>query len=104
MAMHKALSSLVLTFGIASTISGCDRSPPQPTASSLPSAASGPFQGIVPKADGKPAASDRADAPAIGAIEAGQARGGAIVGKQAEPTGGDGSASPPTSAAAASGP
>jgi hypothetical protein len=81
--------------------SGCGRTPPPtPVAIDLQrnqsASASAPIAGVVPVASKTPAASDRPGVAAIGAIEAGQAKGGAKMGGAPQATGGaDGPASAP---------
>ena len=83
----------------AGVVAGCDRAmPPTPVVTESPAArsASATIRGVVPIANETPAASDRDGVPAIGAIEAGQARGGANMGGAPERTGGaEGPASAP---------
>ena len=77
---------------------GCDRvEPPRPIASRTGSqGASAVVGGVVPIASETLAASDRPGAAALGAIEAGQAVGGAKLGGAPERTGGaEGAASVP---------
>lgn len=87
-----ACSALLALTAVAT--SGCDKAkaPETPTTSSASSAAaSGPLPGVVASPD-LTGASDRSGAPAVGAMEAGQASGGHKVGGSAQATGGDGSA------------
>jgi len=93
MRLPRQVLSLVPLLVLAAT--ACDRGAPPETPATTAATASAPLGGITPKVDGAPAASDRPGAVADGAIEAGQAKGGAVVGKPAEPTAGDGSASAP---------
>ena len=87
-----ALSLLALA---ASLVSGCQRRETPPAAPSpAPHAASAPLAGITPSPD-LTGASDKSGPPALGALEAGQAKGGAKVGGAPQATGGDGAASAP---------
>lgn len=91
--------STVAALAIAgSLLAGCEpkADTSAPAKADAPIAASGSaLTGVKPHTEGMPAASDRPGAAAMGAVEAGQARDGAVQGKAAEATAGDGAASTP---------
>jgi len=92
-------SSLIVVAAACAALLGCKPVPkPETQTGSTPAAS--PVEGVKPQDSSQPSASERPGAPAIGAIEAGQASGGANSGGAAAPTGGDRG----TSAAAASAP
>ena len=90
--------SLILGFSI-SQIASCGKRPNDIPTAPVRSSANSSVTGVIPSSPDKPAASDREGAPAIGAIEAGQAAGGSKIGGAPAPTGGDGA---PASASRAS--
>lgn len=93
MSLHR-LALLCATTTACLTLLACKPVPKPETQTSTPSSAASPVEGVKPHDPSQPAASERAGVPTIGAVEAGQAQGGANTGAPATPTAGDRGASP----------